>query len=753
MLPTGPVRYPRAVTWRGASVGGDEDGDDTQKLQRGSLSGGRYDVELTLGEAYTEGQQELTTLSARLDLNAARVLANFNTLIPSECLALRGGAPTRVPTAELVVGDVVLVQTGCSVPADLRVTRAAGLKVDKSMLTGEAEPVRATAERAHDGTSLLQASNTLLMGTNVVEGEGVGIVIASGADNQLSKIAVLASTESGATTLQIEIERFVRIIAGLAVVTGAGVVVWWSAYLNVRHPGFMSLVTMLSNTIGVVVAYIPDGLPLAHRVLLKRLGTIETLGSVSLIATDKTGTLTCNQMTVCSIITAGAAETSSNSSGNDATNAATVTPAGISKRVAEGGTAAAAFAPLLRVATLCNQSQLLRQDSPAPARQVPPRRTVFLDDDDAAEQQPQHEQQLQGGHAQSPGSDGSGAMAAAGSNGVDVALLNWAHSLGAAQPLLGAYRHEALLPFSSTAKTACAVVRLCSDGAPAPAPASPPLAVLVKGAPERILEACTSYYPAAATDAASQPAPMTGAVRAAVAAAVDAAARRGQRVVTGDAPATAVAIARDVGIITGPENPDTASRFIRATEPAAPSAIAVPAATAAPSVTAVVGCNSGAKAGSPSNLNLQSQFHGGASTAMVLVGDEANALSAEGWDFVLSHRELVFARAMPEQKLLLVKEAAKRGDRVGVTGDGVNDSPALRNADVGIAMSSGSSIASDAADMVLLTDDFAAIVQGVCEGRLIFDNLRKEWTSECTIKCATSGHKPFELQLENNEHT
>ena len=112
-------------------------------------------------------------------------------------------------------------------------------------------------------------------------------------------------------------------------------------------------------------------------------------------------------------------------------------------------------------------------------------------------------------------------------------------------------------------------------------------------------------------------------------------------------------------------------------------------------------------------------------TAVLVHGAELDALPTGGWDFIFEHNEMVFSRTTPEQKLEIVKQAQLRGNRVGVTGDGVNDSPALKRADVGIAMAAGSDVARDAADIVLLNDEFPAVAHGVCEGRLIFANLRK----------------------------
>jgi magnesium-transporting ATPase (P-type) len=225
--------------------------------------------------------------------------------------------------------------------------------------------------------------------------------------------------------------------------------------------------------------------------------------------------------------------------------------------------------------------------------------------------------------------------------------------------------------------------------------------------------------------------------------------------ITGDAASTAVAIARQVGIVSTTTALDSVKPFLRATA----SNESTDSKTTSNIMTLVelrdsVLTTSGRNVQLPASTadtaattsSRDDIIHvyapqptaaaaAAANTAVLVVGAELEALPANGWDFIFTHREMVFCRTTPEQKLEIVKQAQLRGDRVGVTGDGVNDSPALKRADVGIAMASGSDVARDAADIVLLSDEFPAVVHGVCEGRLIFANLRKVIAYQISAGC------------------
>ncbi len=232
-------------------------------------------------------------------------------MMPSQATVIRNGAECKIPTAEIVPGDVVVLPYGAKVPCDVRVIQTKDLKFDKSMLTGESEAIEATVECTDD--DFLESKNIGFMSTLITNGQGRGICIATGRETMIGKIATLTSeTGQKKTRLQKEIIRFVIFIAILAVITVVILMIIWGAYLYPTYPNFINAPSMIVNVIGCFVAYIPTGLPVAvslslllmarkmarHRVLVKNLSTIETLSTVNVIASDKTGTLTQNRMFV-----------------------------------------------------------------------------------------------------------------------------------------------------------------------------------------------------------------------------------------------------------------------------------------------------------------------------------------------------------------------------------------------------------------------------------------------------------------------
>jgi sodium/potassium-transporting ATPase subunit alpha len=566
-----------------------------------------------------------------------------------------------------------------------------------------------------ESVSYLEATNVVFMGCNIVEGEGIGIVIAAGNQNQLSKIIEHTTQSEGKTSLQAEIDRLVAIIAIFALTTTIIVVLYWVFYLRIAHSSFMNLSSMISNVIGITVSYVPEGLPVAmtlgltiiarrlcskYFVLVKRLGSIETLGSISFLASDKTGTLTQNKMAVTGIISSTRIEEVAEKDSD-----IDFMTSNFIKESSE------------RICALCNQSVL---ESQTPDKQ-----------------------------AIASVEDGSGTFClAVGSNATDRALLNWANSNNTAQNILNDYKQLVLLPFSSATKLTAVVAQKKKTGE---------RFVFIKGAPEYIFPLCSTYI-----DSRDQVVPKNGEFVSKILNLVEDDGLKGKRIislaqlgplsfdqypndyefttdpkpnfpmdnftfvscvcvsdppregvkeavkelrtagikvamVTGDAPNTAVAIARAVGIVSHNE--------------------AIDKMTNLGNFKPNVGINILTETEEFSdNKGLES---------IVVTGRELENIEQEGWDFIFSHNELVFSRTTPDQKLQIVKESQRRGHLVGVTGDGVNDSPALKKANIGIAMNSGSDVAKDVAAIVLLRDDFTAIPKGVREGRLIFENLRK----------------------------
>merc|ERR1711910_41033 len=618
---------------------------------------------------------------------SAKIMEGFKNLVPQYALVRRNnGEKLTIPAEDLTLGDIVEIKFGDRCPADLRILEARGFKVDNSSLTGESEPQARTPEFTHENP--LETKNLAFFSTNAVEGTAVGMVVNIGDNTVMGRIAGLASgLEGGQTPIAKEIEHFIHIITGVAVFLG--VTFFIIAY------NWLDAVIFL---IGIIVANVPEGLLATVTVcltltakrmaskncLVKNLEAVETLGSTSCICSDKTGTLTQNRMTVAHMWFDNKiveADTSEDQSGNafDKT--------------------AAGWKTLERVACLCNRAEFKggQNEIPILKREV---------NGDASE----------------------------------AAILKCTElSKGNVMDYRARNKKVCEIPFNSTNKFQVSVHEQedKSDSR---------YLLVMKGAPERILQRCTSIvidgterpmtqewkdafesaymelgglgervlgfrdfmlpedkYPKGYPfDPDEENFPLDGLrfvglmsmidpPRAAVPDAVVKCRSAGIKVimVTGDHPITAKAIARSVGIISDGQETveDIAAR---------------------------------------KNIPVE-EVNPREARAAVIHGGEIKDLSEKALDEVLMyHSEIVFARTSPQQKLIIVEGCQRMGAIVAVTGDGVNDSPALKKADIGVAMGiAGSDVSKQAADMILLDDNFASIVTGVEEGRLIFDNLKK----------------------------
>ncbi|NP_001117932.1 Na/K ATPase alpha subunit isoform 1b [Oncorhynchus mykiss] len=624
------------------------------------------------------------------EAKSSKIMDSFKNLVPQQALVVRDGEKKNINAEEVVVGDLVEVKGGDRIPADLRIVSASGCKVDNSSLTGESEPQTRTPDFSNDNP--LETRNIAFFSTNCVEGTARGIVINTGDHTVMGRIATLAtSLEGGKTPIAKEIEHFIHIITGVAVFLGVSFFVL-SLILGY---GWLEAVIFL---IGIIVANVPEGLLATVTVcltltakrmakkncLVKNLEAVETLGSTSTICSDKTGTLTQNRMTVAHMWFDNQiheADTTENQSGTCFDKSS------------------ATWASLARVAGLCNRAVFLAEQNNVPIL----KRDVAGDASESA-------------------------------------LLKCIElCCGSVKDMREKYSKIAEIPFNSTNKYQLSIHKNIVAGE------SNHLLVM-KGAPERILDRCSTiliqgkeqtlndelkeafqnayeelgglgervlgfchfqlpddqFAEGFQFDCEEVNFPtenlcfvglmsMIDPPRAAVPDAVGKCRSAGIKVimVTGDHPITAKAIAKGVGIISeGNETvEDIAAR------------LKIPV----------------------SEVNPRD------AKACVVHGGELKDLSAEQLDDILAHHtEIVFARTSPQQKLIIVEGCQRQGAIVAVTGDGVNDSPALKKADIGVAMGiSGSDVSKQAADMILLDDNFASIVTGVEEGRLIFDNLKK----------------------------
>merc|ERR1712168_415067 len=639
---------------------------------------------------------------------SAAIMESFKNLVPQFAKVYRDGKKIDIEAKDLTLGDIVDIQFGDRIPADVRVIESKGFKVDNSSLTGESEPQLRTPEYTHENP--LETRNLAFFSTNAVEGTMKGVVVNTGDNTVMGRIAGLASgLDSGDTPIAKEIAHFIHIITGVAVFLGV------SFFIIAFILGYNWLDAVIF-LIGIIVANVPEGLlatvtvcltltakrMAAKNCLVKNLEAVETLGSTSCICSDKTGTLTQNRMTVAhmwfdnKIVEADTSEDQSGSAFDKS---------------------AAGWKTLGRVAMLCNRAEfkgnqeqvsILKREVNGDASEAAILKCTELTNGNVMEYRAKNKKLVE-------------------------------------------------IPFNSTNKFQVSVHET-SD------PSDKRALLVMKGAPERILQRCstividgqehaltedwknafeTAYmelgglgervlgfcdymlpedkYPAGYPyDADEENFPLEGLrfvglmsmidpPRAAVPDAVLKCRSAGIKVimVTGDHPITAKAIARSVGIIS--EGNYTVQDIAK-------------------------------ERGVP-----VSEVDPREATAAVVHGGEIKELSEKALDEILMyHTEIVFARTSPQLKLIIVEGCQRMGAIVAVTGDGVNDSPALKKANIGVAMGiAGSDVSKQAADMILLDDNFASIVTGVEEGRLIFDNLKK--SSAYTLTSNIPEISPFLL--------
>ncbi|XP_064470594.1 sodium/potassium-transporting ATPase subunit alpha-B-like [Ornithodoros turicata] len=624
------------------------------------------------------------------EARSSKIMESFKNMVPQYAVVTRDGQKHTIPAEEVVVGDIVDVKGGDRIPADIRVTLAQGFKVDNSSLTGESEAQTRSPEYSHENP--VETKNLAFFSTNCVEGTGTGVVVNTGDRTVMGRIANLASgLEMGETPIAREIEHFIHLITGVAVFLG----VTFFIIAFILGYNWLDAVIFL---IGIIVANVPEGLlatvtvcltltakrMAAKNCLVKNLEAVETLGSTSTICSDKTGTLTQNRMTVAhmwfnnQVIEADTTEDQSGAQYDKTTDE---------------------WKALSRCCSLCSRAEFKAGQESIP----------ILKRD------------------------------CAGDASESAILKCMELALGNVMAFRKRNPKVCEVPFNSTNKYHVTIHKT-ED------PSDPRYLICMKGAPERILERCSTIYlggkdvpmddqmreafnnaymelgglgervigfcdyllPADEFpvgypfDADEENFPLTGLrflglvsmidpPRAAVPDAVAKCRSAGIKVimVTGDHPITAKAIARAVGIIS--EGNETVEDI------AERRCVAV------------------------------SQVNPREAKATVVHGSDLRDISPEDLDDILRHHsEIVFARTSPQQKLIIVEGCQRLGAIVAVTGDGVNDSPALKKADIGVAMGiAGSDVSKQAADMILLDDNFASIVTGVEEGRLIFDNLKK----------------------------
>ncbi len=567
------------------------------------------------------------------EYRAERAMAALKALATPSAKVLRAGKVTTVYARELVPGDIVLLETGNLVAADLRLVETVQLKIEEATLTGESQPAeKSTKALSQSELAIGERQNIAYKGTLVTYGRGAGIVVATGMQTELGRIAaLLQSKEDPQTPLQRRLARFgQRLAMGVAALCAVFFVV---GLLRGERP-----LLMFMTALSLAVAAIPEALPavvtvslalgarrmVKRKALVRRLPAVETLGSVTYICSDKTGTLTRNQMRV------------------------------VEYQINE------------------NAASLLFQ-------------AIALNNDASAR-------------------EGEGIQG----DPTETALYEAARDAGFPKPEVEKkFPRVGEIPFSSE-RGKMTTLHRAKGGE---------LLVFMKGAPERVLSRCTQEW----KDGQLRPIePQAALARA------DAMAKEGLRVLafanktmtappeefTSDTVETDLMLIGFVGLIDPPR-------------PEVKQAIEL-CQSASMHVVMITGDHPATALAIARELGIITRSAPNQGThGAVLTGQELAKLSTA--EFETRVRDIrVYARVSPEQKIKIIKGLQDRGELVAMTGDGVNDAPALKRADIGIAMGmNGTDVAKEAAHMVLLDDSFATIVSAVREGRRIFDNIRK----------------------------
>ncbi|MBV7395609.1 cation-translocating P-type ATPase [Mameliella sediminis] len=566
-------------------------------------------------------------------------LAALKNMLATEARVVRDGVQMMIDTRQIVPGDLVILDSGDKVPADLVLTSGMRLKVDESILTGESVPV----DKAMGDRDVL-----LFMGSNVVAGRAEGIVRATGTRTEFGHIAELtASIDVGQTHLQAQLAGLARLLGGVAVGLAAMVLL---AGLSVGR----GLEEMFLTSIALAVAMVPEGLPavvtitlalgasamLRRQSLVRRLQAVETLGAATVICTDKTGTLTENAMTVTRLWTPGRAYdvtgTGYDPAGHVAVNGQRVR-AGDDRRLAE----------LVDVAMSCNHAELSHRD----------------------------------GRWHMVGDPTEGAL-------VTLGYKAWFALPDPATRL-------AEIPFDADRKRMSVVMR--RDAA---------LIQMVKGAPEAVLDVCDR-----ALIESGEVASLSADRRKAIEAEAARMASNGRRIL-GFAR-------REVSDPLSGEESLIFVGLVGMIDPPRPEVKQAISLCHSAGIRVVMITGDAPLTGGAIAREI------GLPVDHVLTGGDLDQMTDEALNQALE-RDTHFARTAPAHKMRLVEALQRRGNLVAMTGDGVNDAPALRQADIGIAMGQrGTDVAKDASDLVLLDDNFATIVGAVEEGRRQFANIQR----------------------------
>lgn len=584
------------------------------------------------------------------EMKASRGLAKLRSVMTFQALVLRNGEEQIIPCEEVVPGDILVLMAGSRIPADARVIIATALEVNESPLTGESFPVPKKIEALGTAVPLAERNNMVYAGCLVAQGSGMAAATATGTNTEFGHIALsLKTTDDSATPLHRRLTRLGGSIGGVLLAVCLGMFLFGIA---LGKP----VVEMLPISVAVAVAAIPEGLPVAvtvilavgmqrllqRKALVRQLVAAETLGSTSVICTDKTGTLTEGVMSVVRIVT----------------EEHDVRYESASIQLFQKNASASSAFRMIEIGMLCNDAIIEDEEQPLERRVVA-------------------------------------------GNPTDRALVGAAHTAGLERRLLEQrYPRLATLPFDSERKFMATLHRVEHGGR----------VVFWKGAVEKLLDQCGTL------DHEEKSIPLSAEKRATI---INTAARmsnEGLRVL-------AFAVSRRVTETEDPFVSRAEASFLGMVglkDPLRPSAREAiqQCRSAGIRVIMITGDHPLTAYAVAKELGLPVK------PKNIMHGTELAVL--EDYDLERRIQEIdVFARVVPEDKIRIVKAWQATGAVVAMTGDGINDAPALKAANIGVAPGSGTDIAKETADLVLLDDDIHTVVAAVREGRVIFDNIRK----------------------------
>ena len=602
------------------------------------------------------------------EYKAEKAIESLQKILPKKARVMRDGVEIEVDAEELVPGELVLLEAGNSVSADARLVEAREMRVNNSALTGESEPQMRISEALGEGkASLADLPNLIFAGTSVVAGSGRAVVYATGMNTELGRIAYLTQeVKTEQSPLQKEMTKVTRILAAVAVTLGVLFFLLGTFVMK------MGSTKSLMFGIGIIVAFVPEGLlptvtlalamgtqrMAGRNALIKKLSSVETLGSTTVICTDKTGTLTTNEMTVREIWVANR-KVRVEGAGYEPTGAFKIEGRELNEEDTQS------LFKLLRIASFCNNSRLI------PPSQDEEQWKILGDPTEAA---------------------------------LLVSAWKFRYDYDTELKLQPRYYE---IPFDSRRKRMTTVHTVVAG-----------MEALVKGAPMEVLALCTKIWePAGVRD-------ITEEDRKTVAAMNDEYALQALRVI-GFAYRDDLSVQKHyemeeverdlvfVGLagMLDPPRPEVQ----KAIEECRTAGIKVIMITGDYGVTAE---SIARRIGLVRGRDVR-----------VVTGVDIEGMSDEELSAALAEPEVIFARVSPEHKMRVALVLKNQDEIVAMTGDGVNDAPALKAADIGVAMGiAGTDVAKDAAEMILTDDNFASIVNAIEEGRAVFNNLRRFMT-------------------------